>query len=161
MIVDFVRMLFEAEEQKPSGSVPIPDQQMALYMLSLIDAGAKIDDANRDVLDRAALMKSIPPALMKLYERIRAKRPTAVAVVHGSTCSNCRRIVRPAQLVDLRMFRTIGQCEGCKCILVMGAVADAALERINVTDERIDPIKAADDAGLTRRPSKNKVPDDQ
>ena len=67
---------------------------------------------------RVEQVASIEPKFVKEYDRIAARKTTAMAVVSKKVCGGCR-VVLPAQaLTDLRNAKGLVTCRGCKRILI-------------------------------------------
>jgi uncharacterized protein len=74
------------------------------------------------VADRGGVAPSIPPQLMRLYDRIRKKRDgVAVAEVESGRCTACNVVVRPHMLQRLGAGDEVMTCEFCGRILFFAA----------------------------------------
>jgi len=66
---------------------------------------------------REALASSIPPDVLKIYERVRKLRGDAVAEVRDDCCLVCNVMMRPHVSQRLRQGEEILNCESCGRIL--------------------------------------------
>lgn len=75
-------------------------------------------ERQRLVSERTAQASAVSPALLQLYEQIRASHGRAVARIEGTACSNCRLevalLTRKAALGE-----ALVRCENCGCILFL------------------------------------------
>jgi len=92
--------------------------------------------------ERAALLPSIPPDQMRIYERI-AKRlnGTAVSPVTDDFCSICQMRVRPQVLNELLGRNALITCEACGRILYMHKAPEDEHGPVEIVD---DPDKVDD-----------------
>ncbi|MCR2785599.1 MULTISPECIES: C4-type zinc ribbon domain-containing protein [unclassified Microbacterium] len=80
------------------------------------DATARLEEAKRD---RAALVASLPDALVALYDRI-AARSTGAALLRRGTCESCRMVLSETDVQAIRQSTAdaVLTCPECGCILV-------------------------------------------
>lgn len=69
---------------------------------------------------RAAAVAALPPAAVRQYEAIRARRGSAVARINGSLCSACRVSIPDALRTRALAGTALVQCPNCERILVGG-----------------------------------------
>jgi len=81
------------------------------------------------VVDRNGVVPSVPPPLLKLYDRIRLKRGgVAVAEVEATRCTACNVVVRPHVLQQLSSSDEVFTCEFCGRILYFASEDAAPVE---------------------------------
>lgn len=72
---------------------------------------------------RAELIRSVPPGLVAVYDRIRTGKPDglAVAVVERDACGGCQARLPPQRINELLKSERAILCEACGRILVLQA----------------------------------------
>lgn len=119
---DALSRLLALDEMREHLEILQQELQAALseYRVSLdrlqAEESACAAERERLVSERAAQASTISPALLQLYEQIRAARGRAVARIEGTACANCRLevalLTRKAALGE-----ALVRCENCGCIL--------------------------------------------
>lgn len=67
---------------------------------------------------RKGLMDSVPPELADKYEKTRARRAgIGLARVDGSLCTECRMLIPPQTIINVKKGHTIEFCDSCQRIL--------------------------------------------
>lgn len=86
---------------------------------SLVGEKTKLgDDLERLLREKEAVLQSIPPASMELYEKLRKmNRGIAVAATSDGGCSLCGQALTPADLQSVRAANTFVFCPSCGRIL--------------------------------------------
>jgi len=78
-------------------------------------------DLDRLILEKKAVLGSIPPGNLSLYKKLRkAKHGTAVAAVSDGGCSVCGQALTPADLQAVRASNALVYCPSCGRILYGG-----------------------------------------
>ena len=90
--------------------------------------------------ERADIVRQVPVALIKLYDRIRKKwHGIALAAVQDGRCGRCYITLRPQLFQNLRSGDEIIRCESCGRILYYNPPVDVEKDmaggtRVNMTD---------------------------
>lgn len=97
-------------------------------------------ELEEDRQQRAEAARQVPPALLKLYEKVRKKwHGQVTAEVHDGRCSRCYITLRPQLFQNLRAATEILTCESCGRILYYHPPTDVEKDmaggtRVNMTD---------------------------
>ncbi|UCD56751.1 MAG: hypothetical protein JSV16_13120 [Candidatus Hydrogenedentota bacterium] len=79
-------------------------------------------ESNGDGIDKTKafqrLEKSLDPGLLRRYQKLRARKGTAVAVLKDGVCSGCK-MVYPESHEMLRYRNFVHSCEYCGRLLVV------------------------------------------
>jgi len=75
------------------------------------------EDKVRLVHEREIAVKSLPPALYRRYESIRARRPKAIAQTSDGTCNGCHIALPPMMFQKMLRREEFEQCPNCRRIL--------------------------------------------
>src|SRR6266550_1627972 len=74
--------------------------------------------AEREVVERDRTSKTVNPALLARYDKIRrGKAPLAIYPLHGSSCGNCFTAVPTQRKALIQRGATIEGCEACGVLL--------------------------------------------
>jgi predicted nucleic acid-binding Zn-ribbon protein len=148
-------MLLEIEAAK--GKISISETQILEGMESLEATASRLEEASRFSADtdarvaaeeeeiakreeelhgevesqqgiRVKRLASVPPELLRIYDRVAARKLPALAAVVGKLCGSCHAVL-PAQLaLEAREGKSVVSCRGCKRILVPDQVMKAGEE---------------------------------
>jgi predicted nucleic acid-binding Zn-ribbon protein len=80
--------------------------------------------------ERAALVEKLPAHLSALFDTLtRGRKGLAVAEAREGRCMSCRVRLRPQLYNDVRLNRTLIQCESCQRILYYSSEPSATIEQ--------------------------------
>ena len=97
----------EAEEAKLRASFEGEDKALA-------------DEVRELSSKRAELAASLPPEILKLYEKTAEKvGGVAVGRMVDDTCGVCRTLIDGGRLIELKASAPLGMCPACKRLLVI------------------------------------------
>ena len=72
----------------------------------------------RHAAERAALVRELPPQVAALFDTLtRGRKGLAVAEARDGRCTSCQVRLRPQLFNDVRLNRSLIQCESCQRIL--------------------------------------------
>ncbi len=103
------------------GAIAASEAEEAKLRASFEDEDKALADEVRELSGkRAELAASLPPEILKLYEKTAEKvGGVAVGRMVDDTCGVCRTLIDGGRLIELKASAPLGTCPACKRLLVI------------------------------------------